>query len=327
MPEIRSNLSPIRQKVADYLKNFDFIIDEDGVKFAKEKARELNRIANRLDTLRKEKVKEISAPIAEFDSAAKSICNDIKKARRGLLEQVEKFEAETRRRLRDLLESELESLWEVHGVEKEFRKATFEDLVIVSNLTKGGRLTKRASDRLKDRVLTDRAVQDKINSRLLELDGICLKAGLKAPLARCNIEHFLFTEDDTYKAKLKELISAELSRQRELETRLNARTEAKEIQETEAPENDGKVVASSGVPTSAAAPADYREGGTRYAITVTLELVTRDMPEEKMLSAVKKKFDKAGFQSIKNITIEKEPPKPIARQLQHLSGMKPGSLF
>ncbi len=216
LPMITSDLSTLKADIELLLQKYDFIVNEDDIGAVKTKTKELNKLANTLDTLRKEKVKEVSAPIAKFENEAKEIYTMIKEARQTLLDQLVKFENETKQKLEKLLIEELNALNDLHQINTEFQKATYADLVKISNLTKGERITKKTSDELTRRVLEDKQIQEKIQARLIALDGVCLKAGLEAPLQKHNVQHFLFS--DNYDEQLNNLIQVELKRQDETKT-------------------------------------------------------------------------------------------------------------
>lgn len=318
LPAITSNFAETKVQISSYLKKFEFVVTEDDCKFAKEKATELNRLADTLDALRKNKIKEISVPIAAFDAEAKEILALIKQTRQSLIDQYSKFETKQKEQLRAMLANEVQNLWKLHGVEKEFQRATYEDLVILSNMTSTCKIAKKANDAITNRVLADKQLQEKISVRLMVLEGESLKAGLMSPLGRHNVNHFLYADD--YDDQLKSLIAVELKRQIETETRLERQLEARQklqndvnIQQAE----NARVAAqiqtnleikkamTSPQPNSIQKPANINDGDMRYTITVTMELSTVDMDVEALKAATLRKFTKAGFKSVQNIDIQK----------------------
>lgn len=325
LPAITSNFAETKARIGSYLKEFEFVVTEDDYKFAKEKATELNKLADALDTLRKDKIKEVSAPIAAFDAEAKEIHGMIKQTRQSLVDQYTKFELKIKEELRSILENEVQNLWKLHGVEKEFQRAVFDDLVILSNMTSTGKLTKKADDAITARVLADKQLQEKITARLMTLEGESLKAGLVSPLSRHNVNHFLF--DENYEDQLKKLIDSELKRQQETERRIAAQMEAKNKVEIDA--ITAKAAASK--PQSAISiqkPVNLTDGDAKFTITVTMEMVTKDMDVELLKKATMKKFEKSGFKSVANIEVQKVVfgrPKTITSQNEGLRAT--GSAF
>jgi hypothetical protein len=318
-PTITSNFAETKVRIGSYLKEFEFVVTEDDCKFAKEKATELNKLADTLDTLRKDKIKEISAPIAAFDAEAKEIHGMIKQTRQSLVDQYTKFESKIKDKLRTLLGNEVQNLWKLHGVEKEFQRAVFEDLVILSNMTSTGRLTKKADDTIVSRVMQDKRIQDTITARLLVLEGTSLKAGLTAPLARHNVAHFLFSDD--YDNQLQNLIDSELKRQQETEKRIAEQVQAKAQREidaikaeiereritvkTKADAELKKALAEVQKPQPIQQPANITDGDMKYSVTVTMQFAAKDMDINKLKEATMRRFVKAGFQNVASVDIEK----------------------
>lgn len=344
LPSFTSNFAETKEQIGSYLKEFEFVVTEDDCKFAKEKATELNRLADTLDALRKNKIKEISAPIAAFDTEAKEIHALIKQTRQSLVDQYTKFDEKRKEQLRAMLATEVQNLWKLHGVEKEFQRATFEDLVILSNMTSTGKIVKKADDAITNRVLADKQLQEKISARLMVLEGESLKAGLMSPLGRHNVNHFLFS--DNYDDQLKSLIAVELKRQIETEARLEKQLEAKQKLQNDVnhqlAENERvsaqiqtnleikKAMASSqdsSTLTSTQKPANTNDGDMRYTITVTMELVMGDMDVEKLEAATLRKFASAGFQSVKDVNIQKVAVGKPNTQPQNMGLLADGSLF
>lgn len=322
LPSFTSNFAETKKQIGSYLKEFEFVVTEEDCKFAKEKATELNQLADALDTLRKNKIKEISDPIAAFDAEAKEIHALIKQTRQSLVDQYTKFDEKRKEQLRAMLATEVQNLWKLHGVDKEFQRAHFEDLVILSNMTSTGKLTKKADDAITSRVLADKQLQEKITARLMTLEGDSLKAGLVSALGRHNVNHFLFANN--YEEQLKSLIDVELRRQVETEARLAKQLETKQQLQNVVDESQvekERITAAinaqaevkkamsatpqntqqSPLPTAA----NLQDGDMKYTITVSMEFNTEDMDVEALKVATLRKFLKSGFKSVSNIDIQK----------------------
>lgn len=327
LPVIKSNLSTLKGNIESLLKKYDFIVSEDDIKAVRVKTAELNKLATTLDTLRKEKVKEVSEPIKKFEEEVKEIYSIIKKTRQTLLDQMVKFENETKQKLENLLKGELRELNEIHGIKPEFKKASYADLVIISNLTKGGKVTKKANDELNKRILQDKQIQEKIQTRLIALDGICLKSGLEAPLEKHNVQHFLYS--DNYDEQLNELIKVELKRQDETKRRIAQQFEDQKIRENNALEEQktvkqtkeivNKAISTSSNTSSKMKPAN---NSTKYQVIVTMEFETNDMDIEMLKRATQNRFIKCGFESIRDIKVVKKTISPKTNSL-----LADGSLF
>jgi len=335
LPIIKSDLSVLKDNIKFLLKKYNFIVSEDDIKVVRAKTTELNKLATTLDTLRKEKVKEVSEPIKKFEEEAKEIYSMIKETRQTLLNQMKKFEDETKQKLEELLKEELKILNEVYGIKSEFQKTTYADLIKLTSLTKGGKLTKKANDELQSRVLADKQLQDVIQARLIALDGVCLKAGLEAPLQKHNVQHFLFS--DTYEEQLNDLIIVELKRQEDTKKRIAQQIEDKRKREEEAlkkqeavkkmeeVQKTKEVVKQATSKVYEPNPKNLKpvNNTAKYQITVTMELETKDMDTEMLERATQNKFEKCGFESIKDIKVVK-----IDNQILKVNSLlADGSLF
>jgi hypothetical protein len=124
--------------------------------------------------------------------------------------------------------------WAELDVAEEFRQAEFDDLVMVSAVTKAGSLAGKQKTILQNRCRDDRRIQDRTERRLLELENASLRAGLSAPLTRDHVEHFLFADDERYSRELERILTAEVQRQEEAEKRMRERIEREAKQKAEA---------------------------------------------------------------------------------------------
>lgn len=214
---VELNFKELKEALAVELKKYDIVVTVDTVADAKKLATELNATKNTINERRKKEVAKASEPVKLFDEKMKSLVGMCSDGRKKILDQVEKFEDETRGTVKELLAKCRIFLFDKHGVVEEFYRAEFDDLVKVSALTAGGKLTKSVKDELQNRVLIDKSVQDKVERRLLELENQSLKAGLTSPLNRHHVEHFLLWDDDGYQREVNRIIGVEVQRQEHTE--------------------------------------------------------------------------------------------------------------
>lgn len=220
LPTINGNFEEIKAELTEQLKQFDLIVDIDSVKTAKAMATQINKLSGEIDKKRKQITEELSAPIKEFEAMMKELKDLCQESRQNLLSQVKMYDDKRLDEVRFLLSQELQNKYAHYGVRKEFQSAKIDDLVILSHLTQGGALVKKARDAIDERVSKNKKLQEKIDTRLLTLEAICFKGGLDAPLTRQNIESFLYeNDDDVYLEKLTSLIANEVNRLREMEAR------------------------------------------------------------------------------------------------------------
>ena len=226
LPTFQGNFEEVKIKLSEGLKLYEIGVTADNLKDANAMATELNKLSGELDKLRKEKVKEVSAPIKEFEDKVKELVGMCQDSRQKILEQVKVFEDAERAKCLELLKKEALEIWEKLGIRDEFLKPQIADLAILSNLTATGNLTAKAKNEVWDRINAVKSLQDKSDMRLLQLENASYKAGLKSPLTKVNIERFLLEADEeVYQKRLGELIQNELKRQTETEERIKKELE------------------------------------------------------------------------------------------------------
>ena len=224
LPVISGNFEEIKDELTEQLKQFDLIVDADSVKTAKSMATQINKLSGNIDKKRKQIIEELSVPIKEFEVMMKELKDLCQESRQNLLLQVKVYDDKKLDKVHTLLAQELQNKYTHYGVKEEFQSVKIDDLAILSHLTQGGALAKKARDAIDERVSEVKKLQEKISTRLLTLEAICFKGGLDAPLTRQNIESFLYEDnDDIYLEKLTSLVANEVNRLREMEERKQER--------------------------------------------------------------------------------------------------------
>ncbi|HKJ22276.1 MAG TPA: DUF1351 domain-containing protein, partial [Gammaproteobacteria bacterium] len=153
---LEANFEELRIRLQEELQKYDVVVTADTVADAKKLATELNKTRQHIDQRRKDEVAKVSAPIREFDDRMNELAGLCKDGRQGLLDQIRKFEDDTRELVRAQLDERRTELWMELVVDDEFQRATFDDLVLVSNLTAGGNVTAKARGALYQRVRDDK---------------------------------------------------------------------------------------------------------------------------------------------------------------------------
>lgn len=225
---ITVNFEELRQALAERLEKYKVVVNSETVRDAKALATELNKLAGELDKRRKDEVAKASEPVKAFDGRMKELVGMCKDGRQHLIKQIDKFDDETRRQCYELLRDLRRELVEKHGVTSEFQRSGFDDLVLVSNVTAKGNLAAKAKSALESRVMEDKALQDRTDRRLLELENASYRAGLSAPLTRDHIHRILFLEDAEYGSELDKLLAAEVEREKAAQERMRAKIQAEE---------------------------------------------------------------------------------------------------
>jgi hypothetical protein len=243
-----------------------------------------------------------------------------------LLDQIEKFDIETKKLVEKLLHKYRLEMFDKSEVKPEFINAEIQDLVKISAMTAKGNLTKAAKDAVEMRVRDDRRIQDQTERRLLELENQSLKAGLKAPLERSHVEHFLFVDHEVYQERLGSIIKIEIGRQDAAEEKLRVSIEkenerkrlatsaAKAKEETPEPkpeptpepENQDSYDEPAQVDDK---PRSWRaskpSGTVPHRVTCVFELpVKRGISTGSIEAEIRKVLAKAGITTLKSVVVE-----------------------
>lgn len=346
LPEIESNFDIFKQQLEKKLEKFDFIVNEDSVKDANKTATGLNKISSKIAEAKKTNVDKLMGPINAFKSNCDQLITLVQDKRQGLLTQVKVFEDKERALVTRFLHEDLEKFYDKFGINAEFQTVKIDDLAIISNKAKLG-LTLKAKGQLEARVLECKRLQEKIELRLVTLEGTCLKMGLEAPLVRKNIEAFLKEADDSkYEATLKSLILSEIERfaqmtikieqkaQQEAEAnakaQLAARPQPKIVVETviqtpTSPTTSTIQQTPQNIPqkTSSVVLTGNKK---KYIVTAVFEVEIDEAYEQpRIKECLLKKFVQAGITNIPEITIAKK--REVSEDNVPSGPQKEGSLF
>lgn len=227
------NYEQLQQALTERLAQYETVVSEDGVKDAKASATEINKLRGELAKRRKEAVREASGPVREFEERMKALEGQCDDARQTILDQVQRYEDLRRGKAEKLLKHLRDSEWQRLEVRKDHQKAEYADLVKISALTAQDNLTKVARDEVRARVAADRAVQDRRDRRVLELENRSYRAGLSAPLTADHVHQWLEAGDEIYEREVERILTAELRREEQARERMRAQME-REHREREA---------------------------------------------------------------------------------------------
>lgn len=227
------NFDELKKHLEHELERYAVVVTLDTVADAKKLATELNKTAGVIDARRKDEVAKVSGPIKAFDAQMKELVELCKGGRQKILDQVKRFEDETRAVLGELLHKRRAELWAELAVDGEFQRAETEDLILLTAITVKGNLAASAASKLEARVRDDKALQDRTKMRLLELENQSYRSGLAAPLSRDHVEPFLFADDARYTSELNRILDAEKRREQEAEARMRERLEREARQKAE----------------------------------------------------------------------------------------------
>ena len=306
LPVVKGNFDEIKKELALQLKKFDLVVEAEDIAVAKKMATAINKLSGQIDTLRKNEVKKLSAPIKSFESEAKELVSLCQNSRQNLLKQVKVFEDKERSRAKELLDSELKATYAKYGVRAEFQTIKIEDLTILSNLNKSG-LAKKAITAIDERVIEAKQFQEKIDTRLLTLEAICFKGGLKAPLTRENINHFLLEKDDSvYLDKLTSMIKNELDRFEKMRVREEAKKVVPPTQKSaqQVVQVQKSTTASSKYPNFKNNVFYKKSTKRSYTVTATFEVEIEEAYAGRLEKMLLQKFAKSGFKTTPTVHVE-----------------------
>ncbi|WP_018935687.1 MULTISPECIES: DUF1351 domain-containing protein [unclassified Thioalkalivibrio] len=313
------NFEQLEKALDERLAQYETVVTEDGVKDAKAAATEINKLKGELASRRKAAADEAKAPIAAFEKQIKTLESKCEDARQGILGQVQKYEDQVREEAREMLSALRADGWDELEVEDHHQRAEIEDLVKVTAVTAKGNLAKGPRETLEARVREDKARQDKVRMRLLELENASYRAGLSAPLTQGHVHRVLESDDATYSAELQRILEAELQREQVARQREQERQErqAAAAEATRANRPDASPINSE--PQQHTAPMDTTEQHTpdpppresspgKHAVTVVGTFETEVPPgvsDEQLESALRKKMESAGITSLTRIEIHR----------------------
>lgn len=283
----------LKERLTKELVAYNIEVTTDNLAEAKTKATELNKLSNELDSKRKEKVAEISAPIKEFESQIKELVSMAQEGRTKILAQVQVFEDKIRAVARRELLELRDKLYTEQEIQPAYQKADVESLAIISNLTEKMKLTKKATDQVTLLVQECRAKQDRHKMREALAVSKSLEAGLKTPLRHQDLSFFLVDSDQEFEDKLANRISSELEKQRVIEERAIEAERAKQAQA------EPRMTQSPKVESTKPAP----EGKKIAVVQATFEIELLANYAGDIAQVLEKKLRDAGFTTLTEVEV------------------------
>ena len=220
---IKTNFEQAKVKVkSDLVKYENYIVTVDTMADDKKLAQSIKSMGNEINSLRLEKKKELTAPITEFEKQANELKSLYFDAANKISEQVSKFEEVTLKKLRDDLVDILSTDFEKLGVDEQFKDFNVDGLIKLTNVTAKGLPTKKAKDGVLAIGQSCFVNQCQYKDRLMQAENQSLRAGLSSPLQEIHVKSFIFTDEDQFQSDLDSLITVELERQAEVQSKVKA---------------------------------------------------------------------------------------------------------
>lgn len=312
LPTISTNFEEIKSQLEKKLSVYDFLVQEEDVKIAKDSIKIINQLKKELETQRKNKVQELSVPINDFNSKVKELVVICDNSSSKLSSQVNVYENQQRKEILLKLNQELSNMYQKFGVIDEFKTVKVEDLAILSNGTKTG-ISKKAVDEIEVRVVSIVEFQRVVEKRVLSLSSVCFDKGLEIPLAVENIKSFLYEKDEnSYTSQLNHLIDSEKARLLAYKTKIQ-----EEIQKPK--EIDTAIKTQTEIKKTVTA-----DGKVKFTIVATFEIECDEKLEPLLADNLKSRFEKAYDRNGKKLF----STTPNVEIIKHIAdGLKQGSLF
>lgn len=253
-PKLSVNFEAMKEALtAEVAKYGDVVVTEDTISEARDAAKQINATRKAIDQVRKERRREAMAPIEKFDADMKALTGICDDARSKITSQIEQFDQQRLQDCERMVHEAMAAAWDEKDVVVDYRRSRVDDLVKLGNLTNKGNLTKSAKDTITARASEDRALQDRVKMRLLELENRSYRAGLSAPLTQDHVHQWLESDDETYEKQLQRILDAEIQREEQAEARRRKQWERERAQEEEARRRreEAERAASEGAPESA----------------------------------------------------------------------------
>lgn len=300
---------------------YNSIVTMDNFKVMKESSQFLGKVAKQISDFRIAKVREETQDIKLFEDNLKRFTNMFKDKQDTIKSGLDVFEEQTRQKVLLVCKEYFAEFCDKVELRQEFRNIDLSDMTLTKYATATFKISKAGIDEVERRVNIQLTLQTKVDNRLLNLENECLKANIE-PLTQQHIQGFLYSSDEEYQIKLRNLIVAEIERNEavkkraeeqakiEAEKELRAKIEQEQKEKIEAEnkelnsgnselpnnhkEEDKTVVAETNT-----TPFDepLEDGKVRKFVTVTFEVVVPKNWEDKVQSTYEKRF----ADNIKNV--------------------------
>ena len=218
---IDTNFALAKQAITTDLEKYEnYVVTVDTLADDKKLAQSIKAQGKEINELRLAKKKELVAPIDEFERQANELKGLYVDAANKISEQVTKFEQVTLDKLRDELIDILKTDFEKLGVKEQFQMLNVDHLVKLTNITGSGKPTKKAKDGVLAIGQDCFIEQSRYNDRVMQAENQSLRAGLSSPLQEIHIKSFIFSDEAQFDTYLENLISVELERQAETQSKV-----------------------------------------------------------------------------------------------------------
>ena len=331
---INSQIEALENAVIKELEKpeYNSIVTMTNFKDMKESSLFLGKVAKQISDFRIAKVKEETTDIKLFEDNLKRFTNMFKEKQDTIKSGLDIFEEQTRQKVLLVCKEYFVEFCDKVELRQEFRNIDLSDMTLTKYATATFKISKAGIDEVERRVNIQLTLQTKVDNRLLNLENECLKANIE-PLTQQHIQGFLYSSDEEYQIKLRNLIVAEIERnesvkkreQEKAEKELREKIEAEEREKLKvealntysgtvetatsnnvimgvdlANEEDKTVVA---VINTTPFDEPLENGKVRKFVTVTFEVVIPKGWEDKVQSTYEKRFTD-NIKNVENLLVE-----------------------
>lgn len=210
---INSQIESLENAVVKELEKDEYnsIVTMDNFNAMKASSQFLGKVGKQISDFRIAKVKEETEDIEVFQKALKKFTKLFEDKQSVIKKGLDVFEEQTRIKVVAVCGVYFLEYCDKVELRQEFRNIDLSDMTLTKYATATFKISKAGIDEVERRVNIQLTLQTKVDNRLLNLENECLKANIE-PLTQQHIQGFLYSSDEEYQIKLRNLIVAEIER-------------------------------------------------------------------------------------------------------------------
>lgn len=199
-----------------------FDVSEDGKKELKKYQSSERKLIKDINEVRKAEYTIRTESVKKSNDLLLSVLKKWDESVSKKADQFEEFESKQLDFINKVVNAALTTQRTLKNIEPKFMVAhDLSPLIkLTGTLTPGQQLTKKANDFIAQIVDKELLNQSRYHSRVMELENLCLRADINPPLTEVHLGAVFLAEDEVFRAKVNELITAEIARRVEMEMRI-----------------------------------------------------------------------------------------------------------
>lgn len=210
---INSNISIVEKQLNEMLNEnrFNSPVTMQNFSSMKESSQFLGKVAKQISDFRIAKKNEETEHITAFENSLKALTKMFIDKQNVIKKGLDIFEEQTRQKVLLVCKEYFAEFCDKVELRQEFRNIDLSDMTLAKYATATFKISKAGIDEVERRVNIQLTLQTKVDNRLLNLENECLRANIE-PLTQQHIQGFLYSSDEEYQIKLRNLIVAEIER-------------------------------------------------------------------------------------------------------------------